>query len=179
MGLGVDRHEPFVVLAWQHDVMATSKEPVTVPTDASVDDFLAAVPDERRRLDAERLRIILREVTGEPAVMWGPSIVGFGSYRYTYESGRTGDWPLLGFSPRKQHLVVYLVGGFEDRYVSVLARLGPHKTGKGCLYLKRLDDVDESALRELVDRTVRVHRGVDRASKRRQSDGGEPSSVRR
>ncbi|MEU1842417.1 DUF1801 domain-containing protein [Micromonospora sediminicola] len=77
-----------------------------------------------------------------------------------------GDWPLVGFSPRKQQLVVYLVGGFEERYPSVLARLGPHKTGKGCLYLKRLDDVDESALRELVDRTVRVHRGVDRANER-------------
>ncbi|MEU5527690.1 DUF1801 domain-containing protein [Micromonospora chersina] len=144
--------------------MATSKQPVTVPTDASVDDFLAAVPDDRRRADAARLCALLREVTGEPPVMWGPSIVGFGSYRYTYGSGRTGDWPLVGFSPRKQQLVVYLVGGYEERYPSVLARLGPHKTGKGCLYLKRLDDVDESALRELVDRTVRVHRGVDRAS---------------
>ncbi|MFG2105785.1 DUF1801 domain-containing protein [Micromonospora chersina] len=144
--------------------MATSKQPVTVPTDASVDDFLAAVPDDRRRADAERLCALLREVTGEPPVMWGPSIVGFGSYRYTYGSGRTGDWPLVGFSPRKQQLVVYLVGGYEERYPSVLARLGRHKTGKGCLYLKRLDDVDESALRELVDRTVRVHRGVDRAN---------------
>ncbi|MEU8259280.1 DUF1801 domain-containing protein [Micromonospora sp. NPDC048999] len=146
--------------------MATSKQPVTVPTDASVDDFLAAVPDQRRRADAERLCAMLREVTGGPPVMWGPSIVGFGSYRYTYGSGRTGDWPLVGFSPRKQQLVVYLVGGFEERHGSVLARLGPHRTGKGCLYLKRLDDVDESALRELVDRTVRVHRGVDRASGR-------------
>jgi len=103
--------------------MVTSKQPVTVPTDASVDNFLAAVPDERRRTDAERLCTILREVTGEPAVMWGPSIVGFGSYRYTYQSGRTGDWPLAGFSPRKQQLVVYLVGGFEERHASVLARL--------------------------------------------------------
>ncbi|MGR6318277.1 DUF1801 domain-containing protein [Micromonospora soli] len=146
--------------------MATSKRPVTIPTDASVDDFLAAVPDERRRADAERLCAMLRDSTGEPPVMWGPSIVGFGSYRYTYQSGRTGDWPLVGFSPRKQQLVIYLVGGFEERYASVLARLGPHKTGKGCLYLKRLDDVDESSLRELVDRTVRVHTGVDRAGER-------------
>ncbi|MET7328182.1 DUF1801 domain-containing protein [Nonomuraea sp. NPDC005650] len=148
--------------------MVTSKQPVTVPTDASVDDFLAAVSDTRRRADAERLRAILSEVTGEPAVMWGPSIVGFGSYRYTYASGRTGDWPLAGFSPRKQQLVVYLVGGFEERHASVLARLGPHRAGKGCLYLKRLDDVDESALRELIDRTVRVHKGVDRATDRGQ-----------
>lgn len=146
--------------------MATSKQPVTVPTGASVDNFLAAVPDDRRRADAERLCALLGEVTGEAPVMWGPSIVGFGTYRYTYAGGRTGDWPLVGFSPRKQQLVVYLVGGYEERYPSVLARLGPHKTGKGCLYLKRLDDVDESALRELVDRTVRVHKGVDRASQR-------------
>jgi hypothetical protein len=148
--------------------MATSKELVTVPTGTSVEDFLAAVPDERRRADGQRLCAILREVTGEPPVMWGSSIVGFGSYRYTYESGRTGDWPLVGFSPRKQHLVVYLVGGYEERHASVLARLGPHKTGKGCLYLKRLGDVDEGALRELIDQSVRVHKGVDRAGKRPQ-----------
>lgn len=146
--------------------MAAAKQPVTVPTDASVDEFLSAVPNERRRADGQRLRTILHEVTGEPAVMWGPSIVGFGSYRYTYGSGRTGDWPLAGFSPRKQQLVLYLVGGFEERHASVLDRLGPHTAGKGCLYLKRLDDVDESVLRELVDRTVRVHKGVDRASQR-------------
>src|SRR3712207_3576316 len=114
-----------VVPAWQHGVMATSKQPSTVPTDANVDDFLAAIPDERRRSDAERLRTILREVTGEPAVMWGTSIIGFGSYHYAYQSGHTGDWPLVGFSPRKQQLVLYLVGGYEDRYTSVLARLGP------------------------------------------------------
>jgi hypothetical protein len=145
--------------------VATSKQPVTVPTDASVHDFLAAVPDERRRADGLRLCAMLRDITGEQPVMWGSSIVGFGTYRYTYESGRTGDWPLVGFSPRKQQLVVYLVGGYEERYPSVLARLGPHKTGKGCLYLKRLDDVDESALHELIDRAVRVHKGVDRASR--------------
>ncbi|MET8348709.1 MULTISPECIES: DUF1801 domain-containing protein [unclassified Micromonospora] len=146
--------------------MAASKEPVTAPTEVSVDDFLAAVPDERRRADAGRLRALMGEVTGEPAVLWGPSIVGFGSYHYTYDSGRTGDAPLVGFSPRKQHLVVYLVGGFEDRYGPILERLGPHRTGKGCLYLKRLDTVDESALRELIDRTARVHQGIDRASRR-------------
>lgn len=89
--------------------MAAVKQPVTVPTDASVEEFLSAVPNERRRADAERLRTILHEVTGEPAVMWGPSIVGFGSYRYTYETGRTGDWPLVGSSPRKQQLVELVV----------------------------------------------------------------------
>ncbi len=75
-----------------------------------------------------------------------------------------GDAPLAGFSPRRQHLAIYLVSGFENRYQAVLARLGPHNTGKGCLYLRRLDDVDHDALRELIDRSVRVHKGIDRAS---------------
>ncbi len=151
---------------WDHDGVTASKQPATGPTDASVHDFLAAVPDERRRADAERLCSMLREVTGEPPVMWGPSIVGFGSFRYRYASGRTGDWPLVGFSPRTQQLVVYLVGGFAELHASVLARLGPHRTGKGCLYVKRLDDVDQGALRELIVRTVLVHRGVDRSTQR-------------
>ena len=139
----------------------------TKATAASVPKFLAGL-DAARRADCEALVAMLRKVTKSEPRMWGPSIVGFGSYRYTYASGRTGDWPLAGFSPRKQQLVVYLVGGFEERHASVLARLGPHTTGKGCLYLKRLDDVDESALRELIDRTVRVHKGVDRATNRSQ-----------
>ncbi|MEU8386704.1 DUF1801 domain-containing protein [Micromonospora sp. NPDC048842] len=147
--------------------MATAKQPATVPTAISVDDFLAANPDERRRADTGRLRAIMGELTGEPAVMWGPSIVGFGSYHYTYASGRSGDAALVGFSPRKQHLVLYLTGdGLEERDAALLARLGPHRAGKGCIYLKRLDDVDESVLRQLVERTVQAHRGVDRASRR-------------
>jgi Domain of unknown function (DU1801) len=95
--------------------------------------------------------------------MWGTSIIGFGSYHYRYASGHEGDAPLASFSPRKQHLVVYLVGGFEDRHARDLAKLGPHKTGKGCLYLKRLSDVDLKVLRRLVDRSVPIRRGVDQA----------------
>jgi hypothetical protein len=136
----------------------------TGPTGASVDDFLSAVPDARRRADARRLCELMREVTGEPPVMWGPSIVGFGRYHYRYDSGHEGESSLAGFSPRKQQLVVYLVGGFEDRHAPVLARLGPHKTGEGCLYLKNLDGVDLGALRELVERSMRVRQGLDRAS---------------
>lgn len=128
-----------------------------MPTGASVDDFLAAIPDERLRGDAERLRVILGEVTGEPAVMWGPSIVGFGSFRLTYSDGRAADWPLAAFAPRKPQLVVYLEADYAERYASLLARLGPHKTGKSCLYLRRLGDVDEGVLRELVGRSARVH----------------------
>ena len=134
------------------------------PTGAPVEEFLAGVPDGPRREDARRLCATMAQITGEPPAMWGSSIIGFGAYHYRYASGRSGDSPLAGFSPRRQHLVIYLVGGFESRHQSVLARLGPHKTGKGCLYLKRLDDVDQDVLRELINRSVLVHRGADRAS---------------
>jgi Domain of unknown function (DU1801) len=137
-----------------------------VPTSADVDAFIDAVPNEHRRSDVRELCELMRSVTGEPPVMWGPSIVGFGSYHYRYESGRSGDAPLAGFSPRKANLVVYLVGGFEDRYPKLLDKLGPHTTGKACLYLKRLGDVDLDVLRQLVERSMRVGRGVDKASRR-------------
>jgi hypothetical protein len=136
-----------------------------VPTAADVDAFLEAVPDENRRADAYALLELMRSVTGESPMMWGPSIVGFGSYHYRYESSRTGDAPLAGFSPRKANLVVYLVGGFEHRYPKLLEQLGPHKTGKACLYLKRLGNVDLDVLRQLVERSMRVGRGVDKASR--------------
>jgi hypothetical protein len=134
----------------------------TLPTGQDVDAFIAAMADERRREDARMLTGLLAGWTGEPPVMWGSSIVGFGRYHYRYESGHEGTAPLVGFAPRKSSLVLYLVAGFEERYPKLIARLGPHKAGKGCLYLKRLENVDREALRELVDRTVRVHRGDDR-----------------
>jgi Domain of unknown function (DU1801) len=133
------------------------------PTGESPERFIAAIPNDARRADAQKLSGLLTEWTREPAVMWGASIVGFGTYRYRYDSGHEGTAPLVGFSPRKANLVVYLVGGYEDRYGKLLERLGPHTSGKGCLYLKRLDDVDLDVLSELIDRTVRVHRGADRA----------------
>jgi hypothetical protein len=144
--------------------MATKKSTAMRRTEASVAGFLAGVPDERRREDARRLCAMMQEVTGEPPVMWGTSIVGFGSYHYRYASGHKGDSALASFAPRGQHLVIYLVGEFAERHRSVLARLGRHKTGKGCLYLNRLDDVDQDALRELIDRSVRVRKGIDRTS---------------
>ena len=144
--------------------MATKKSPAMRQTGASVEEFLARVPDARRREDSRRLCVMMQEVTGEPPVLWGASIIGFGTYHYRYPSGHEGDSALAGFSPRRQHLAIYLVGEFEDRHQSVLARLGPHQAGKGCLYIKRLDDVDHDALRELIDRSVRVRRGIDRAS---------------
>jgi hypothetical protein len=144
--------------------MAVRKAPAMRRTDTPVAEFLARIPDERRREDAHRLCALMREITGEPPAMWGTSIVGFGSYHYRYASGREGDSALASFSPRSQHLAIYLVGEFTERHQSALARLGPHQTGKGCLYLKHLDDVDIGALRELIDRSVRVRKGIDRAA---------------
>ena len=143
---------------------ARSSSPAMRPSDASVRSYLASVPDARRRDDARRLCALLQEITGERPALWAQSIVGFGQYHYRYASGHEGDAPLVSFAPRAQHLVLYLSAGLDDRYPKLLAELGPHKTGKGCLYLKRLDDADPVILRRLVERSVVVHRGVDRAS---------------
>ncbi len=129
----------------------------TKPTDASVEAFLNAVPDERKRADSFRLVEIMREETGEEPVMWGDSIVGFGNYHYKYASGREGDQGLTGFSPRKGSLTIYISPGFE-RYDDLLGRLGKFTTSKVCLYVKRLADVDEAVLRELIRDSVEVMR---------------------
>jgi hypothetical protein len=123
--------------------------PKTRPTDADVGAFLDAIPDERRRNDARAVCRLMQEVTGEGPVMWGTGIVGFGSVRLRYATGRELDWPATAFSPRKAATTVYLMDGFEER-VDLLARLGPHTTGKSCLYLKRLADVDLEVLRALI-----------------------------
>jgi hypothetical protein len=144
--------------------MAAKKSPAMRRTGAPVEEFLARVPAEQRREDARRLCAMMAAVTGEPPAMWGTSIIGFGTYHYRYPSGHEGDSALASFSPRSQHLAIYLVGEFETRHRSALARLGPHKTGKGCLYIKRLDEVDQDALRELIDRSARVRKGAGRTS---------------
>lgn len=120
------------------------------PTNVDPTEFIAGVENATRRADAYRLLDIMQDVTGDEAVMWGPSIIGFGSYHYVYDSGREGDAPAAGFSPRKANLVVYLLGGLEERYPEQLAELGPYKAGKSCLYLKKLDDVNEEVLRYLI-----------------------------
>ena len=125
----------------------------TQPTDASVEAFIAAVEDERKRADARAVAEMMTEITGAPARMWGPSIVGFGTYHYRYASGREGDFFETGFSPRKRALTLYVMAGFSA-YEALLARLGKHGTGKSCLYLKRLEDVDRDVLRELLARSV-------------------------
>lgn len=131
-------------------------EPKTRPTDASVDDFLAAVPSPQRRDDAVAVASLLAEVTGEPPVLWGTSIVGFGTTELTGSGGRTTQWPVVGFSPRKAELVLYLDQALPDE---LFATLGPHRRGVGCLYLKKLADVDAAALRTLVERSVAASRG--------------------
>lgn len=125
----------------------------TQPTDASVDEFLDAVENDRRRADAKQVLELMRAVTGEEPVMWGSSIVGFGEYHYRYESGREGDFFLAGFSPRKANLVLYIMSGFR-RHAELMKRLGKHRTGSSCLYINKLDDVDLDVLRELVGRSV-------------------------
>ena len=125
----------------------------TVETDADVNSFLDSIENTRRREDAGRLLELMCEITREPPRMWGASIVGFGSYHYKYESGREGDSLRVGFSPRKQNLAVYIMPGFE-RFGALLAKLGKHRTGKSCLYLNKLDDVDLGVLEEIVRESV-------------------------
>ncbi len=129
----------------------------TRETAASVEEFLNGIENRTRREDGLALLELMREVTGEEARMWGSSIVGFGSYHYVYESGREGDAMLTGFSPRKQNLAIYVMPGFSA-YDSLLDKLGKHKTGKSCLYINKLADVDLKVLRTLVRRSVQVMR---------------------
>jgi hypothetical protein len=128
--------------------------PKTQPTDASVDAFLDAIEDPQRREDSRAICDLMAEETGEPPRMWGDSIVGFGSYRYSYASGRQGDWMALGFAPRKGRLTLYLMDGFSG-YQELLERLGPHSTGRSCLHVKRLANVDVDVLREMARRSYR------------------------
>lgn len=123
-------------------------------TDASVDAFLESIKDEQVRQDCRTLSDIMRKATNASPRMWGPSIVGFGTYRYKYASGREGDWMLTGFSPRKQNISVYVMAGFE-RYDELLAGLGTHACGKSCLYIKRLSDVHVPTLKKLVAASVK------------------------
>lgn len=125
----------------------------TKETDASVDTYIAAVADPNQRADAEKIRAMMERLSGEPAKLWGPSIIGFGSYHYKYDSGREGDMCRIGFSPRKGQTVLYLIDGFEGQ-PELMAKLGKHKTGKSCLYIKKLADVDQQVLETLCTRSL-------------------------
>jgi hypothetical protein len=125
----------------------------TQSTEGSVDAFLASVIDDARRQDCLRVLEIMKSATGAEPRIWGAGMIGFGSYHYRYASGREGDWFLAGFSPRKHNLTLYIMAGF-DRYEALLKRLGKFTTGKSCLYVKRLADVDEAVLRDLIASSV-------------------------
>ncbi len=131
----------------------------TGQTWASVGDFLERVEPHWKRDDAKAVCGLMERLSGHPPEMWGPSIVGFGHYHYKYESGREGDCPLVGFSPRKAALTLYIMDGYQD-YSEILARLGRHKAGKSCLYIKRLADVDMAVLEELIAASLAYMRAI-------------------
>ncbi|WP_295640286.1 DUF1801 domain-containing protein [uncultured Methylibium sp.] len=133
-------------------------EAKTRPTGASVAGFIAGVGDAQRRADCQEVARRMRAATGAEAEMWGSSIVGFGRTLLTYADGRRSDWPIVGFSPRKNDLTLYLMAGFED-HAALMARLGRHKTGRSCLYLKRLSDVDLDVLQALIEASVAAMAG--------------------
>ena len=121
-------------------------------TRASVEKFLEGIKDEKKRQDCYQLLKIMKKATRAEPKMWGTSIIGFGDYHYVYASGREGDWFITGFSPRVQNLTLYTMGGFDR---DVLKRLGKYKTGKGCLYINKLEDVDTKVLDELITKSVK------------------------
>lgn len=120
----------------------------------SVTSFINSIDDKQKRADARKVAAMMRKATGKRAKMWGSSIVGYGTYHYKYESGREGDFMVTGFSPRKQALTVYVMPGFSH-FDKLMAKLGKYKTGKSCLYIKRLSDVDEKVLERLIDSSVK------------------------
>ncbi|MBP6300006.1 MAG: DUF1801 domain-containing protein [Arenimonas sp.] len=127
----------------------------TQATTASVDDYIAAIADELKRKDTQTLLDLLKKITGDTPVLWGDGIIGFGSYHYQYESGREGDMPLIGFSPRKREFAIYIMSGFEQLQAH-LNKLGKHKAGKSCLYIKRLSDININTLSELMKESVAI-----------------------
>ena len=126
----------------------------TQPNDQDVEAFLNGVADEKKRQACYTTLAMMEKATGAKAKMWGDSIVGFGSYRYKYASGREAEWFLTGFAPRKQNLTLYIMSGF-DEYDTLLGNLGKHKTGKSCLYINKLQDIDLEVLEDLIERSVR------------------------
>ena len=125
----------------------------TQPNEKSVEDFLNSVENETKRQDSFAILEMMKEVTGDEPIMWGDSIVGFGTYHYKYASGKDAEWFLTGFSPRVQNLTLYIMDGFEE-YDEMLDKLGKHSTGKSCLYVKRLENIDLDVLREMIEKSV-------------------------
>lgn len=129
----------------------------TKATKRSVAAFLNAIENKRMRADAKKVATMMRKATGSRAKMWGASIVGFDSYHYKYASGREGDWPLVGFAPRKKNLTVYIMPGFSE-FPALMKKLGKYKSSKSCLYLNTLEDVDEGVMQKLIEQSVKVMR---------------------
>lgn len=134
----------------------TARTNKTQPTAVDPARFIDTVKNEARRRDAHELSALMRDITGEPPKMWGPTIVGFGTYHYVYDSGREGDICLAGFSPRSSALVVYLGPGIDNE--PLMTKLGKYKAGKGCLYLNKLGDVDRAVLRKLIEYSIKTLR---------------------
>lgn len=132
----------------------------TKPNEQSVHDFLQAIPDEKRRADCVALSALMEEITGCQPRMWGPAIVGFGEYHYKYASGREGDWFIMGFSPRKQNLSIYVLPGL-DAFADILTDLGKFKMGVSCIYIKQLPDLDPGRLRQLLTKAHRAMKGEE------------------
>lgn len=130
--------------------MATLK---TSPNDQSVEAYLDGIDNEQKRVDSKKIVELMQAVSGQPPVMWGDGIVGFGTYHYKYASGREGDWFLTGFAARKQSLTLYIMAGF-DQYDYLMEQLGKYKTGKSCLYIKKLTDINESILKTLLEESI-------------------------
>lgn len=126
----------------------------TKPTKADVEKFLNSIKDEQKREDSFKILKLMKQITKEEPKMWGSSIIGFGNYHYKYASGREGDWFLTGFSPRKQSLALYMMT-YLEKHEKILKRLGKYKTGKGCLYINKLKDVDMKVLKELITTSVK------------------------
>ena len=141
--------------------MAKNVELKTKLNDASVEDFINAVEDEAIRADCFEVAKMMKQATKAEPKMWGSSIVGFGSYHYKSASGREGDWMLVGFSPRKQNLTLYIMAGFDD-YPELLKKLGKFSTGKSCLYIKKLADVDKKVLKELVSESIQYMKKLNK-----------------
>ena len=133
--------------------MIVMAEPKTKPTKASVKEFLNQIPDKERRDDCFAVAKIMEEITGDKPTMWGPSIVGFGTYHYKYASGREGDWPIAAFSPRKKDLTVYIMPGFDNP--ELMKQLGKYSTGVSCLYIKRLSDIHIPTLKKLIKWSIK------------------------
>jgi hypothetical protein len=127
----------------------------TKVNDASVTDFLNGIKDEEKRADSFEILKLMQEITKQEPKMWGTNIIGFGNYHYKYKSGREGDWFVTGFSPRKQNLTLYVMGGFNP-YTELLKKLGKHKTGVGCLYINKLEDADIKTLKELLKQSIKA-----------------------